>query len=63
MTPSAGTLMGLGIPPRRIRICRWCPAAFAVPQQRVAALEHQRVRHGYVGPEKPKFRRGGLLAA
>lgn len=56
---NANRLLAIGIPPRRIKVCWWCPASFAFPQQKPEMLKHQRERHGYIA-EKPRIFRGGL---
>jgi len=53
----ASFLLELGIQPKDIKVCWWCPDAY---RDAPTLLEHQRKCHGYVGPAKPRVARGAL---
>lgn len=59
MSPSADALLKIGIPPLRVKVCWWCSASYAHPQQIPEMLAHQKERHGYIA-EKPRVWRGAL---
>ena len=56
---NAVRLLEIGIPAKRIKVCWYCPAAYAFPQQKPEMVQHQKERHGYIS-DKPRIWHGGL---